>query len=132
MRLLIIILVFMIGCTSIPKKATSVPKYKVGDCVGMTAMSITEKGEWDSSGYRLGEFKILEIIKTEKMNTYMATRLHANEFYKIQMIENKYSKDTRNTYVIPVTDLDSYRYASVFWYPEIVRDGKTCNAYPQD
>lgn len=110
-------------------------KYRAGDCIDMTFMHMTKDGGWDSSGYLAAQFKILEVVSTEKMNTYMAERLHAKTFYKIQILDltsdvAKYHKG--KTYVIPVQDLDAFRYASVFWFHEGTRDGVTCNSYDKD
>ena len=78
MKYLLSLMLLASGCTH-------KPKYRVGDCEGMSAMAITEKGEWDSSGFSLGEMQIVEIIHTEKINRYMAYRLHAKDFYKIRI-----------------------------------------------
>ena len=110
------------------------PKYKIGDCIRMSAMTIDENGEWDSSGHELGAFKIVGIVHTEKMNKYIAKRMHATDYYKIQMVsdfgeEKPYFKNDR--FVIPIQDLDNFRYASLWWeLPENVK--YSCNPYEKN
>lgn len=113
-----LILLFLVGCAH-------KPKYSAGDCVAMDAMTITFDGGWDSSGYRLSDFKILEIIKTEKMNKYMAKHIHAKMYYKIKVLEDPRPE---GDYVIPVEDLDNFRYAHRYWRPEGYNHDK-CNSY---
>lgn len=134
MKYILLFCLLLTGCISVKIKDARSAQYKVGDCIDMHAMTITDKGEWDSSGHQLGAFKILEIIHTDKMNTYMAERFHAHDFYKIKILpgfgeDKAYYKNT--TFVIPIEDLDSYRYAGVFWQ---LPDQNTyhCNEYPQE
>lgn len=110
------------------------PRFRAGDCVDLGAMTITEKGEWDSSGYTFGEMQIIEVIHTTKMDTYMAERLHARNFYKIRISppykssEEQYKYLKTSTFVIPVEDLDHWRYADKFWeLPE--NNTRNCNSY---
>lgn len=106
----------------------SYPKYNVGDCVDMTVMDIDNNDVWTSSGYLLGTFKIIDILNSNKPNTWMAEHYHANQFYVVKMIDidTKKFKDGRS--VIPVEDLDHFRYADGFWQ----LDGENnfnCNKY---
>lgn len=124
MKFKLLILLLLSSCAS-------KPKYRVGDCVNISVMTITKSGEWNSSGYYFGRIKILDIIKTDKMNKYMAERLHAFEFYKIKVLEegNEYAKKTE--FVIPIKDLDGLRYSDVGWQsPEYNVD--KCNDYSNE
>jgi hypothetical protein len=127
----LILALFMAGCATAPK--AYVPKHRSGDCVGMTAMTMTKDGGWDSTGYDIVNFQIVDVVTTDKMNIYMAKRLHAKVYYKISIIEDKYEKfGNKGLYVIPAEDVDNFRYASVMWYPEGTRNGVTCNSYSKD
>jgi len=134
-------LTLLFGCASkevkIPEaNKAHIARFRAGDCVSIQAMHITDQGEWDSSGFGFGDFKIVEIIKTDKMNTYMAERLHANEFYKISLIfrgeDKKYAKYHKGKfYVIPVEDLDGLRYSDK-WWPGSYENTDKCNEYSQE
>lgn len=127
----------MVGCTSVPVTIKHKPRFQIGDCVHMSAMTITAAGEWDSSGHLLEELKIVDIIYTEQMNKYMADNLHATHFYKVQILSSwkkqspEYEKLLETArFVIPMQDLDGYRYATVFWeLPENATLG--CNSYSE-
>lgn len=104
-------LLFLVGCSS-------APKFRAGDCIDITAMTITDKGEWNSSGFGLGYIQVVDVIETDKINRYMAKPLHARVYYKIRILDffdEKIKDIDKNRYVIPVSDLDGFRYAGKFW-----------------
>jgi hypothetical protein len=108
--------------------ACTTAKYNIGDCVDMTVMHVDDEMNWDSSGHELGEFKIVGRKYTNRVNRYMNSRLHSNHFYLIKLINHDTRTVGKETYVIPVEDLDQFRYASVFW--EIEAEGPLgCNSY---
>ncbi len=108
-------------------------KYRKGDCVSMEAMRITDEGGWDSSGWNLASFQIIDIIETDKMNTYMADHLHGKRYYKIQMRElEKYKKNEKLNFVIPMEDLDKFRYSGISWPLDTANDKYKCNRYRED
>jgi hypothetical protein len=104
-----------------------VPAYKVGDCISMTAMAVNDRLEWDSTGHMLGSFKVVDIVKTTEPNRYMADRLHSDRFYVVNLINMSKESFGTQKYIIPIEDLDSFRYADVFWDSSYTHFG--CNKY---
>lgn len=122
MKSFIILALLLCGCST-------APKYRKGDCVSMEAMYMSDSMEWNSTGHELGMFKVVDVVETDKMNRFMADRLHANKYYKIKFFNKNLDGWTKDTYAVPVEDLDSFRYASVFWYPNITSNKDDCNSY---
>lgn len=139
MKYLILALLLLAGCTTaqIPVEIKHKPRFQIGDCVNMSAMTMTAAGEWNSTGHILDSFKIVDIVYTEQMNKYMAENLHATHFYKVEIVAGwkkqspEYEEVLRETrFVIPMQDLDGFRYATVFWeLPENATLG--CNDYSE-
>ncbi len=107
------IILFLIICSC------STSKYKVGDCIGLSAMEIDKDNEWTSAGYSMGDFQVIGFLNSQKPNKYMNKRLHADYFYIVKVINtnnenvNPYILNTQ--FIIPVKDLDNYHYALQFW-----------------
>lgn len=114
----------LIGCAH-------TPKYKINDCVHIMAMIVDKNGEWHSSGKALGEFKILDIVKSTKQNKWMADRLHSNHLYILKDLDWDTTTRIKDNLILPVEDLDKFRYASVFWETPL-NNTLNCNTYGVD
>lgn len=101
-------LIFLIGCTT-------APKYKPGDCVGITAMRITDAGEWNSYGVMLGDFRIKEVRKGHLFSKYIEKSRRTDHFYIVEVWDRVNGAWYSDTYVFPVEDLDNLKYAFQWW-----------------
>ena len=131
MRFILLLLasVVMVACAS-------GPKYKVGDCVNMAALGIDEDGLWNSAGYHLGAFKVISYyVPPQPVYTprsfpegFYRPRFQGRTHYVVRMIDFRTGEMKGDDYIIPISDLDNFRYADVFWeLPEEVK--YRCNRY---
>lgn len=109
---------------------SSSTKYKIGDCVDLIAFK-TDGDKMLSRGKLLGQFQIVG-ISTSIKNEYMHERFNASKHYVLRDLDIQEQNKLKGTFIIPVDDLDKFRYADVFWYHEGTRDGVTCNSYSKD
>lgn len=137
MKKLLLLGLLLVGCATAPKPV--VPKYKVGDCVLVGTMSIMADGdnphEMGSRGLIMGDFKVLAILDM-KPSKYMNDRFNADKVYLLKNFPSdeevkKLGYKSYEDLIIPVVELDGWRYAEKGW--EWEKDGpKQCSRYRED